>query len=90
MGRWKTFVKKDSVRIVTALTGVADRKHLGESYDKFVERASRNPISREVKSGDPEDNMNILRPNKIEQEQLDRLAKYNRSWLKLKGVKAEA
>lgn len=79
-----------SEEVLAALDGVTDRKHLGESYDDFVERASKNAISREVKIADLEDNMNMLRLNKVEQKQLDRLAKYHRSWLKLKGVKSEA
>jgi len=74
-----------SEEVVAAVDGVTDRKHLGESYDDFVERASKNPISREVKIADLEDNMNMLRLDKVEQKQLDRLEKYHRSWLKLKG-----
>jgi len=79
-----------SEEVVAAVDGVTDRKNLGESYDDFVERAAKNPISREVKIADLEDNMNMLRLNKVEKKQLDRLAKYHRSWLKLKAVETEA
>jgi (p)ppGpp synthase/HD superfamily hydrolase len=75
-----------SEEILAALDGVTDRKHLGESYEDFVERASKNPISREVKIGDLEDNMNMLRLDKVEKKQMDRLEKYHRSWLKLKAL----
>jgi len=47
---------------------------LGESYDKFVERASMNPISLEVKIADLKDNMNMLRRSTITPKTLERLA----------------
>lgn len=67
--------------VITALEGVTDRP--GEEYDAFVERAAANPISREVKIADLEDNMNLLRLGEIRRKDLDRIEKYHRSWLRL-------
>ena len=37
-----------------------------ESYEEFIERVETNPIAREVKIADLEDNMNIRRINEIQ------------------------
>ena len=51
-----------------------------ESYEEFIERAQQNPIARQVKIADLEDNMNIQRIGEITEKDLERLAKYHRSW----------
>lgn len=73
-----------SETILAALDGVTSRDE--EPYEDFIERAAGNAISREVKIADLEDNMNMLRLNEVGQKQLDRLAKYHRSWLKLSRI----
>lgn len=70
-----------SEEVITALEGVTDRH--GEDYDNFIERAAANPISREVKIGDLEDNMNLLRLGEIQSSTFVRLEKYHRAWLRL-------
>ncbi len=70
-----------SEEVVTALDGVTNRPD--EDYDSFVERAGANPISREVKIGDLEDNMNLLRLTELGPKTFERLAKYHRSWRRL-------
>ncbi len=57
-----------------------------ESYDEFVERVEKNPIAREVKIADLEDNMNVRRIGKILPRDLKRLEKYHRAWTKLNDV----
>ncbi len=52
----------------------------GESYEQFIERAGKNPIARQVKIADLEDNMNIQRIGEIEPKDLERLEKYHKSW----------
>ena len=52
----------------------------GESYQEFVERVQTNPISRQVKIADLEDNMNIRRINQIGAKDLERLEKYHKAW----------
>lgn len=73
-----------SEEVVQALDGVTDRE--GESYDAFVERAALNPISRVVKIADLEDNMNMLRMSELRPKDLERLAKYHRSWHRLSAA----
>jgi len=64
--------------VLAAIEGVTNRE--GESYEKFIERAGKNPIARRVKIADLEDNMNIQRIGEITPKDLERLEKYHRSW----------
>ena len=52
----------------------------GESYQEFVERVRVNPIARQVKIADLEDNMNIRRISQLGAKDLERLEKYHRAW----------
>jgi (p)ppGpp synthase/HD superfamily hydrolase len=52
----------------------------GESYPEFVGRVQTNPIARQVKIADLEDNMNIQRINQIGAKDLERLEKYHKAW----------
>jgi (p)ppGpp synthase/HD superfamily hydrolase len=52
----------------------------GESYQEFVERVRTNPIARQVKVADLEDNMNIRRMNQLGAKDLERLEKYHQAW----------
>lgn len=67
-----------SGEVIEAIDGVTDREN--ESYEAFIERAAANPISREVKIADLEDNMNMLRLGEIRPKDLVRLEKYHRAW----------
>ena len=57
----------------------------GESYEEFVKRVRTNPIARQVKIADLEDNMNVRRINQIGPRDLERLEKYHRAWRVLTG-----
>ena len=57
----------------------------GESYQQFVERVRTNPIARQVKIADLEDNMNIRRINQLAPKDLERMEKYHRAWRVLTG-----
>src|SRR5688500_7041712 len=52
-----------SALVVEGVDCVTNRP--GESYDDFITRCSSNKIAREVKVGDLEDNMNLLRISDI-------------------------
>jgi (p)ppGpp synthase/HD superfamily hydrolase len=52
----------------------------GESYQEFVGRVQTNPIARQVKIADLEDNMNIQRINRLGAKDLERLEKYHKAW----------
>ncbi len=67
-----------SEEVLAAVECVTNRE--GESYEKFIERAGKNPIARRVKIADLEDNMNIQRIGEITPKDLERLEKYHRSW----------
>ncbi len=57
----------------------------GETYEEFVERVRQNPLAREVKVADLEDNMNMLRMRRVGPKDLERLEKYHRAWCRLTG-----
>ena len=57
----------------------------GESYQEFVERVGTNPIARQVKIADLEDNMNVRRMNQLGPKELERMEKYHRAWRVLTG-----
>ncbi len=67
-----------SEEVLEAVECVTNRK--GESYEQFIERAGKNPIARQVKIADLEDNMNIQRIGEISPKDLERLGKYHKSW----------
>jgi len=52
----------------------------GETYDEFIARAQANPIARQVKIADLEDNMNVKRIGEITPKDLERIEKYHRAW----------
>jgi (p)ppGpp synthase/HD superfamily hydrolase len=72
-----------SEEILAALDCVTKRE--GESYEQFVERAAANPIARQVKLADLEDNMDLRRLGAAElgQRETDRLNRYIRAWHRL-------
>jgi phage FluMu protein gp41 len=51
----------------------------------IVERVGTNPIARQVKIADLEDNMNVRRINQLGPKELERLEKYHRAWCVLTG-----
>ena len=55
-------------------------KREGETYDDFVRRAAKNPLGKEVKLADLEDNMDIRRLKEINDEDVNRLQKYLQAW----------
>jgi len=67
-----------SEEVLEALECVTNRED--ESYEQFIERAGKNPIARQVKIADLEDNMNIQRIGEISPKDLERLEKYHKSW----------
>lgn len=67
--------------ILAGIDGMTNRE--GESYEEFIERAARNPISARVKLLDLEDNMNLTRLAQITDKDVERLRKYHRAHARL-------
>ncbi len=67
-----------SEEVLEAVECVTNRE--GESYEQFIERAGKNPIARQVKITDLEDNMNIQRIGELKPKDLERLEKHHKSW----------
>ena len=61
-------------------------KRDGETYDDFVKRAAENPIGKEVKKADLEDNLDISRLKEISETDVERLRKYLRAWQYLNNL----
>ena len=55
-------------------------KQEGETYEEFVRRAAKNPLGKDVKQADLEDNMDIRRLKEISDEDAERLRKYLSAW----------
>ena len=72
-----------SEEIIQAVDHLTRRKD--ETYKEFAERAQQNPIARQVKIADLEDNMDIKRYKHLTEKDQKRLAKYHAAWLKLAG-----
>ncbi len=69
--------------IVDAILSVT--RNEGESYEDFIKRSKLNPIGRQVKLHDLEDNMDITRLNELTGKDIDRLNKYIKAYKYLKG-----
>ena len=65
----------DAVRCLT--------KAPGENYDDFIIRVSKSQLAMKVKIADIEDNINVLRLDVIERDDLNRITKYHRAWKRL-------
>lgn len=68
--------------IIDAILSVTRNEQ--ESYDDFVKRARLNPIGRQVKLHDLEDNMDITRLQKLTEQDMQRLNKYLKAYNYLK------
>lgn len=60
--------------IVDGILSVTNRE--GESYEDFVARAKQNPIGRQVKLHDLEDNLDVLRLDEMSDSMARRYTKY--------------
>lgn len=67
-----------SREIIDAIESVTRKKD--ESYREFIVRASKNPIGKQVKIHDLEDNMDITRLDSLSDKDARRLNKYIHSY----------
>lgn len=67
-----------SSTIIMALDAIT--KRIDESYDEFIHRCSMNPISRNVKLHDLEDNMDLSRIKAPTLKDFERQQKYKRAY----------
>lgn len=68
--------------IVDAILSVT--RNEDENYEDFIKRSRLNPIGRQVKLHDLEDNMDITRLNELTEKDLYRLNKYIKAYKYLK------
>jgi len=68
-------IPEDVVKAVAYLT-----KQDGKSYEDFTERVLENSLAAKIKKADIEDNLNILRLEKVDEKDLKRIAKYHKAW----------
>lgn len=71
-------------RIVHAVDALTRRED--ESYESLINRAAGNPIARQVKLADLEDNMDIRRMNSIGEADRERLNRYRRAYEQLQST----
>lgn len=72
-----------SEEILTALDCVTRRDD--ESYSEFIERARPNPLARQVKLADLEDNMDMRRISELTAKDIERLERYHAAWVTLRA-----
>jgi len=65
---------------------VALSRRDNEDYDAFIERCTRNPIARDVKRADIEDNLDLSRLTRITASDRERAAKYRRALDRLEAI----
>lgn len=58
-------------------------KNEDESYDQFIGRCVGNELARKVKMADIRDNLNVLRLDELDEEDLKRVVKYHRAGKRL-------
>lgn len=51
-----------------------------ESYEQFIERLRPDPLARRVKLADLEDNMDLRRITRLDEQSLARIERYHRAW----------
>ena len=66
-----------SEEVISGVDGMTRRE--SESYEDFVLRCATNPLARQVKLADIEDNMDIRRLGELGQKDLERLRRYQRA-----------
>lgn len=71
-----------SEEVIEALDCLTRRED--ETYAEFVERARVNPMARQVKIADIEDNMDIRRLHEVTEDAMSRLQRYLKAWRRLK------
>ncbi len=69
--------------ILDALDCVTKRP--GENYEAFVTRSASNPVARQVKLADLEDNMNLRELPELTPKDAERMAKYLKAWQRLRA-----
>ncbi len=70
-----------SEAVVEAVDALTRRDN--ESYEEFTQRVKQNPMARRIKLADLEDNMDIRRFAKFDEQEVERLKKYWRAWTSL-------
>ncbi len=70
-------------KVVDAVSSLTRLKN--ERYENFINRILNNPLACKIKKADIEDNLNILRLKSLNDEDLKRVARYHRAWVKLNG-----
>lgn len=73
-----------SEEVLAAVDCLSERD--GESYDELIARAAANPIARQVKLGDLEDNMDPRRIVDMTKDDHNYIERFHRNWRRLKGM----
>lgn len=73
-----------SETVVDAVDALSKRE--GEGYDAYIERVKLNPTAIPIKLGDLQDNADIMRLNRLTENDWERLNRYHRAYIQLKSV----
>jgi (p)ppGpp synthase/HD superfamily hydrolase len=73
-----------SEALLQAVDCLTHRKQI--RYWDYIQRISGNPVARQVKLADLEDNLDAKRLPELTMKDQARMKKYHQAWLLLKGV----
>lgn len=86
---WSTEELKNEVfseEVITAIKCLTIETE-NENYNEFIERVAKDPIAAQVRLNDLLDNMNITGLNELGEQDMRRLNKYRRAYMKLNELK---
>ena len=69
--------------VISGVDAVTHRQ--GEEYFAYVSRAGADPLGRQVKLADLEDNLDIKRLSHVRDKDLERVRKYHAAWTSLRS-----
>jgi (p)ppGpp synthase/HD superfamily hydrolase len=72
-----------SEEVVTLVDHLTRREE--ETYEDYIARAASHPVARLIKRADLEDNMDLRRMGSVSEEDLERLQRYFKAWIRLQG-----
>lgn len=73
-----------SHEIIEAIDALTRRKD--ETYAQFIQRVKPQPLARRVKLADIEHNLDVRRLSHLNEDDLERVAKYHQAWCVLRDT----
>lgn len=79
------YLEKEGFTEEIVNTLIVLNRHNYTDYETYIGKVSKNPVARKVKIADIEDNINLLRLESVEENDLQRIKKYHWAYNYLKN-----